>query len=398
MIGSLLPIAYIGGNMETKNVKIIDEHGIDRNGNVICTLGVDGKEYVLYSIERDLDNDNLFISLLTKNNDGTSNMVNIEDSMEKNAISDIAKQVITFSVNNEADKTTGNVKLANGKEVTIGTALFNKEQSINVTKTYITTVKKSVTKVSEDFYKVENVQPSAPLNIFESAVETPEIPIESVGSVVEKVPESVEPILSTANPEVVNPVVSETPKVINPMTPEVNGPTVEPILPVEPIASEPVVPETPISVVTPTVEPILPTVNPETATVQESPSVPEPILPVNEPVIPATSTTNDNPGLVIDGSKETNLNAALGEMTSDATLPVQDVSPIREFGQDQVLPSANVANVPPTVNLEPTAPVPPVANSGFANNKFFTVIAILLFVGACVFLGYEAFRYFSIVK
>ena len=373
--------------METKNVKIIDEHGIDRNGNVICTLGVDGKEYVLYSIERDLDNDNLFISLLTKNNDGTSNMVNIEDSMEKNAISDIAKQVITFSVNNEADKTTGNVKLANGKEVTIGTALFNKEQSINVTKTYITTVKKSVTKVSENFYKIENVQPSAPLNVFEPVVEAPEVPTAPVESVVEKVPESVEPILPTANPEVVNPV-----------TPEPSESAVEPILPVMPIAPEPVVPETPISVVTPTVEPILPTVNPETATVQESPSVPEPILPVNEPVIPATSTTNDNPGLVIDGSKETNLNAALGEMTSDATLPVQDVSPIREFGQDQVLPSANVANVPPTVNLEPTAPVPPVANSGFANNKFFTVIAILLFVGACVFLGYEAFRYFSIVK
>lgn len=390
-----MPIAYVGGNMETKNVKIIDEHGIDRNGNVICTLGVDGKEYVLYSIERDLDNDNLFISLLTKNNDGTSNMVNIEDSMEKNAISDIAKQVITFSVNNESDKTTGNVKLANGKEVTIGTALFNKEQSINVTKTYITTVKKSVTKVSENFYKIENVQPSAPLNVFEPVVEAPEVPTQPVESVVEKVPESVEPILPTANPEVVNPV-----------TPEPSESAVEPILPVMPIAPEPVVPEAPIPVETPKVEPILPPVNSEPVVIQESPSVPEPvaptviepILPVNEPVIPAAPTTSDNSGLVIDGSKETNLNAALGEMTSDATLPVQDVSPIREFGQDQVLPSANVANVPPTVNLEPTSPVPPVANSGFANNKFFTVIAILLFVGACVFLGYEAFRYFSLVK
>lgn len=381
--------------METKNVKIIDEHGIDRNGNVICTLGVDGKEYVLYSIERDLDNDNLFISLLTKNNDGTSNMVNIEDSMEKNAISDIAKQVITFSVNNESDKTTGNVKLANGKEVTIGTALFNKEQSINVTKTYITTVKKSVTKVSENFYKIENVQPSAPLNVFEPVVEAPEVPTQPVESVVEKVPESVEPILPTANPEVVNPV-----------TPEPSESAVEPILPVMPIAPEPVVPEAQIPVETPKVEPILPPVNSEPVVIQESPSVPEPvaptviepILPVNEPAIPVAPTASDNSGLVIDGSKETNLNAALGEMTSDATLPVQDVSSIREFGQDQVLPSANVANVPPTVNLEPTSPVPPVANSGFANNKFFTVIAILLFVGACVFLGYEAFRYFSLVK
>ena len=36
--------------------------------------------------------------------------------------------------------------------------------------------------------------------------------------------------------------------------------------------------------------------------------------------------------------------------------------------------------------------------AGFANNKFFMVIAILIFVGACVFLGYEAFTYFQAVK
>ena len=363
------------------------EHGIDRNGNVICTLGVDGKEYVLYSVERDLDNDNLFVSLLTKNNDGTANMVNIEDNMEKNTISDIAKQIITYSVNNESNKTDGNVKLPNGKEVTIGSALFNKEQNINVGKTYITTVKKSVTKVSGDFYKVENKQPDASLNVFEPVVTTPE-------PVAESVPEPVvEPILPEVTPEpVVVPEVSPTPAVLEP-TPA------EPILPVEPIIAAPEAPSVP------KVEPILPEVAPEPVVVPEAapaPVVPEsapaePILPVEPLVATPEPAPADNSGLVFDASKETNLNAALGEATNDATVPVQDVSPIREFGQDGTTPEVSVANVPPTVNPE-AAVVPPASTGGFANSKFFTVVAIILFVGACVFLGYEAFRYFSLVK
>ncbi len=370
--------------MDNRNVKIIDEHGIDRNGNVICTLSVDGKEYVLYSIERDTDNDNLFVSLLTKNNDGTANMVNIEDNMEKNAVSDIAKQVVTFSVNNEAEKTNGNVKLPNGKEVTIGTALFNKEQNINVSKTYITTVKKSVTKVSGDFYKVENKQSVPQMDVFEPVVNNqPSVEMPAVAPVPEPV---VEPVLPEVTPEVVNTEVPATP-------------AVEPILPVTP---EPVsTPE--VSAVEPVLPPVMP--EPVVAPAPAAPVVPEPILPPAEPapvVAPVVESTpavpaSDNNGLVFDASKETNLNAALGEVTSDAALPVQDVSPIREFGQDQATPEMSISNVPPTVTPE-AAVVPPASTGGFASNKFFTVIAIILFVGACVFLGYEAFRYFNLVK
>lgn len=357
--------------MDNRNVKIIDEHGIDRNGNIICTMGVNGKEYVLYSIERDLDNDNLFVSLLTKNNDGTANMVNIEDSMEKNTISDIAKQVVTFSVNNSSPKVDGSVKLADGREVTIGSALFNKEQNINVGKTYITTVKKSVTKVSGDFYKVEEKQPSVELNVFEPVVEAPQT---------ETVPEPVveAPVLPKVTPEVVNTEIPDTPNNV-----------VEPILPIMPEVSEPA----PV-VEEPKIEPVLPPVNPEPVVPAESN-----LEQVVTPPVESTQVTTSDAGLVFDASKETNLNAALGEVTSDATLPVQDVAPIREFGQEQPVPTANVANVPPVVNPEPTpAVVPSTSTGGFANNKFLTVIAIVLFVGACVFLGYEAFRYFSLVK
>ena len=87
--------------MESRKVKVIDEHGIDREANIICKFTIDEKDYVLYSIERDSENDNLFVSKLVNNNDGTSSMVNIDDSMEKNRINEVIKELITYSINSE---------------------------------------------------------------------------------------------------------------------------------------------------------------------------------------------------------------------------------------------------------------------------------------------------------
>ena len=93
--------------METRKIKVIDEHGIDREANIICKFTVDSIDYVLYSIERDNENDNLFVSRLVNNNDGTSNMVNIEDSAEKSRINEVVKEMITYSINSEEGAVNG---------------------------------------------------------------------------------------------------------------------------------------------------------------------------------------------------------------------------------------------------------------------------------------------------
>ena len=86
--------------MENKSIKVIDEHNIDRVANVICAIDVDGSDYVVYSIERDSDNDNIFVSKLVKNINETSNVVNIDDSMEKDKISSLVKELIKYANNN----------------------------------------------------------------------------------------------------------------------------------------------------------------------------------------------------------------------------------------------------------------------------------------------------------
>ena len=90
------------------------------------------------------------------------------------------------------------------------------------------------------------------------------------------------------------------------------------------------------------------------------------------------------------------MNKALGESGKDTTIPVEKIEPVREFGVDtaQNNSQAELVSATPVPAETPAGP----SKAGFANNKFFMVIAIVFFVAACVFLGYEAFRYFQLVK
>lgn len=412
--------------MESKNVKVIDEHSIDRVANVICKIDVDGSDYAIYSIERDNENDNLFVSKLVKNNDGTSNMINIEDTSEKEKMSEIVRELVKYAINDEMDKTTGTVTLNNGKNIGISFVLFNKEQNINVVKTYVTTVKKSVSNVAEKFYHVDAIQKNENMqgNVFEPVNENvfmPEIekkePVESASEQsnldimnsfvevpkVENVPvapepvavptpvveaPSVTPILGT--PEV-KPVIEPTPAVQ--VTPSVVTPVVSEAVPVMPKVEEAAKVETRTTIIDgPTQlntapassESVSPIVGPST-TVE---STPAPVEPTPTPVVSASEPSK----LVFDGSKETNLNEALGEVSKEATIPVSDVQSIREFGQDEPI---QAPVMPEAQQKAPEGPVL-VRSRGFANNKFFMVVAIAFFAAACIFLGYEVWQYIKL--
>ena len=405
--------------MESKNIKIVDEHGIDRVANVVCSIDVDGSDYVIYWIERDNDNDNLFVSKLIKNNDGTSNMINIEDTMEKGNLNEIVKELITHSINDDNDVLNSiSVVLKNGKTIKVASVLFNKEQNINVQKTYITTVKKSVTKVSETYYHVQpildapvvempEIDATLPPAVSENPVvepivsSTPEVP-EQVNVPVEAIPEvPVTPLPVVDTPTVEMPSVQETP-VVEP-TPVPTIPEVT--IPLEPeVQPEPIV-ETPVqnvdariniigasSAPVDSMPPVTPDVVDKQPVINEPPvmSIPEqPVMATPEPNPASLNTTSNE--LFFDGSKETNLTDVFGGNTSaQSNLNVNTVEPIREFGQDE--PVAPVVN-----DVQPVDPdVKTSGSAGFANNKFFMVIAIAFFIAACVFLGYEVFKYFQI--
>ena len=406
--------------MKNRNVKVIDEHNIDRNANVMFALELDGSEYAVYWIERDQDSNNVFVSKVLKNIDGTYNMLNIDDTDKKKDVSEIVKMLITNAVSDQSDKMTGtSLALSNGKVVKFTDVSFNKEQNINVSKTYITTVKKEVTKVAETYYdvvveemKVADVLPSV-TPVTESSVEVfPQVVSPAVdNSVVTPVtevavvqPTVLETPVAPATPEV---VVSPTPVVVPVTTAVVEPITVQtPIVQPTPVIPTPVsVPEKVVAVTqTPVVENVVatPAVNVITPAAEPAVVVPAPapvVQPaVQQPVVTPEPVVVASQPLVFNASGETNLNAALGEVANSTAIPVENIQPVREFGVD-----APVSQ--PTVQQPVTTPEPQVVSTnvntgkaGFVNHKFFMVVAIAFFLASCIFLGYEVYNYFQLVK
>lgn len=410
--------------MESKSIKIVDEHGIDRDAVIIYTMDVDGTDYVVYSISRDDENDNIFISKIIRNIDGTSSMVNIEDSNEKAKVFDVVKRMIKFAVNSPEDNlnSLSVTLLEDGKTIKLSKVLFNKEQNINVTKTYLTTVKKSVTKVTLDYYKYqdvvtnsqpivepvkeENVEPDFP-DIFpaQSNIQEPAPVAVPVLDNVENTP--LPAFFSTQENSNNNFNGNDNASVVDNTVLE-NVPKVEQV--VEPNLENVAVPNVSVapSVVVPPQEvtPVLDSftsVNSQVVT--DIPSVaiqPEPVSvvtnpqPVVEPEIkmPSSTPINSDSMLIFDGSKETNLNQALGEVSNEGVQAVSNIESVREFGMDEpVSVSADNGAFSATDSSVGASSSP---SGGFIQSKFFMIIAIVFFLASCVFLGYEAFNYFKI--
>lgn len=401
--------------MESKSIKIVDEHGIDRTGNIICAIDIKGSDYAIYWIERDEENDNIFVSKVLKNLDNTSNLVNIEDTMEKERLSEIVKELIKHAVDSSNNILDGNtVTLSNGEVVNLSSIIINKEQNINVQKTYITTVKKAVTKVAGDYYVIKEKKEEitndlgVSMPIFEEPKVSPQVV--DIPPIIPEVPVLNIPeelINSSPEPKVmpIEEKKEETVSVSSPMPTQINlddsafNPTPEPAvsnIPFEVPAFQPEVPVVPIKPAP--VEPVIPTPLASAPAEKLTSVVSEPILipTPEEPQVASSSpfiTPSPEPSLVFDASKESNLNEALGEVSSDKSIPVPSVEPIREFGVDSSVSPVVDMNVQPQ---ESVTPQDNTARSGFANNKFFIVIAITVFLASCVFLGYEAFKYFQL--
>ena len=381
--------------MNNKIVKTVDEHNIDRDANVMFAFDLDGSEYVAYRISRDEEQDNLFVSKVLKNLDGTFNMIDVDDSTEKSKLNSIVMSLVESSVKSSADKLPSDtLSLSDGNLIKFISVIFNKEQKIKVRKTYVTTVKKEVSRVAEKYYDivvlkeepkvVEDIFPTV-TPVVDAVVSEPVIePAPVVQSVVVESPVLTVPVVET--PKVEQQVTTPVSPVVEVVTPIVSE---QPVIPVvEPaIVSQPSVNvSAPVSEVTVSV--------PNTTVVQPTPTV---VIP--EPV-PTVLPSEPQP-LVFDASKETNLNAALGEVASAETIPVENIAPVREFGVDT--PTQTTVNPQPAVApvVQPETVVAPkklTKKAGFANSKFFMLVAIAFFLASCIFLGYEVFNYFQITK
>lgn len=391
--------------MDSNNIKIVDEHNIDRIGQKICAIDVDGSNYIVYSIERDVENDNIFVSKLLNNLNNTASMINIEDSMEKEKLSLIVKELIKYAVSTEEHKLNNNFTLVlNGTNVSIiSVVIDSKEQNINVSKTYITTVKKTVSKVSKDFYDIEIKQDNELFNdngnfpIFEN----------DNGSFSNNIQSSVMPE-SAINKQ----IVPEEHVVINnsPVMNEINNyddvnKNTNVVMPGEQVsslnnlessvdsASTFSAPSSDFFNIPNLSDNVVEKTNTEPAPINSTFTSDSNLDVSNKVVSPLNNVSADS--MVFDASKESNLNEALGEVTLGNNLSVENLNSVREFGMEQPTESTNSSLVE---GANPSVSVGNTGKSGFASSKILAIISIVLFIGVCIFLGYEMFNYFQTIK
>ena len=73
---------------------IKDENGVQREATLITVIESEGKKYAVYSIDRDNENVNVFISSLTTDQNGNNVLVDINDQNEKNKLIELVKNII----------------------------------------------------------------------------------------------------------------------------------------------------------------------------------------------------------------------------------------------------------------------------------------------------------------
>lgn len=77
-----------------KKFKITDEQNIEREANLITVFENEGKEYAVYSIDRDVETVNIFVSRIEKGANGVDTLKDITDPAEKLKIDNIVKEMI----------------------------------------------------------------------------------------------------------------------------------------------------------------------------------------------------------------------------------------------------------------------------------------------------------------
>lgn len=86
--------------MSNKTIKLVDEHNINREAKIITIIEYEGTEYVVYSIDRDEENVNIFVSKLVK--EGNHLLLDeIQSTDVKEKIDNVVKEMIKLPLEQE---------------------------------------------------------------------------------------------------------------------------------------------------------------------------------------------------------------------------------------------------------------------------------------------------------
>lgn len=82
---------------EKRNFIVQDENGIQSVAEILTMLEIDGSEYVVYSIDKDLENSDVYAAKVIKDQDNNDRIVSIENEEEKKKVFGIVEKMINES-------------------------------------------------------------------------------------------------------------------------------------------------------------------------------------------------------------------------------------------------------------------------------------------------------------
>lgn len=79
---------------EKETFTILDENNNEVEAEILTIIEVNNQEYVIYSTSANADEDNVFVSKIIKNEDGSEDIVPITDENERDEIHKIVEELI----------------------------------------------------------------------------------------------------------------------------------------------------------------------------------------------------------------------------------------------------------------------------------------------------------------
>ena len=73
---------------------VTDENGIKNEAEVLTVFEYKNKDYIVYSIDADEDNSNIYVSRLVKDSEGYDKIEDINDETEKSEVQKVVNEML----------------------------------------------------------------------------------------------------------------------------------------------------------------------------------------------------------------------------------------------------------------------------------------------------------------
>lgn len=80
---------------ENEKIIVMDENNNQIEANVINVLEIDGENYVLFSVDADDENANLYVNKIITDTNGEDSFISIEDDREREHIFSVVNEIIS---------------------------------------------------------------------------------------------------------------------------------------------------------------------------------------------------------------------------------------------------------------------------------------------------------------